>query len=53
MARRCRVEVVSFSAHCDFLQTSEFVDLVQPAHIVLVHGERNQMNRLQDALQRK
>ena len=53
LARRCRIEAVSFSAHCDFLQTSEFVDLVKPNHIVLVHGEKNQMARLQDALLRK
>ncbi len=53
LTRRCRIDAVSFSAHCDFLQTSEFVDLVKPNHIVLVHGEKNQMARLQDALQRK
>jgi hypothetical protein len=53
LARRCRIDAVSFSAHCDFLQTSEFVDLVKPNHIVLVHGEKNQMARLQDALLRK
>jgi cleavage and polyadenylation specificity factor subunit 3 len=51
--RRCHIEAVSFSAHCDFLQTSEFIDLVKPTHIVLVHGEKNQMARLQDALLRK
>jgi hypothetical protein len=53
LARRCRIDAVSFSAHCDFLQTSEFIDLVKPSHIVLVHGEKNQMARLQDALLRK
>ncbi len=53
LVRRCRIDAVSFSAHCDFLQTSEFVDLVKPNHIVLVHGEKNQMARLQDALLRK
>ena len=44
---------MSFSAHCDFLQTSEFIDLVQPQYIVLVHGEKTQMSRLHDALKRK
>jgi cleavage and polyadenylation specificity factor subunit 3 len=47
------VESISFSAHSDFLQTSEFIDLVKPSHIVLVHGEKNQMARLHDALVRK
>jgi hypothetical protein len=53
LPRRCRVESISFSAHCDFMQTSEFIDMVKPQHIVLVHGERNQMARLCDALNRK
>ena len=36
---RCQVDAISFSAHADFSQTSEFCDLLQPPHIVLVHGE--------------
>lgn len=36
---RCQVDAISFSAHADFAQTSEFTDLLQPPHIVLVHGE--------------
>jgi cleavage and polyadenylation specificity factor subunit 3 len=53
LARRCRVDNVSFSAHCDFVQSSEFIDLVKPQHVVLVHGERTQMARMHDALLRK
>jgi len=43
---------VSFSAHADFAETSEFVSLLRPRHIVLVHGESNQMLRLKQELTR-
>lgn len=33
------VDAISFSAHADFPQTSEFLDLLKPPHVVLVHGE--------------
>ena len=36
---RCQVDAISFSAHADFAQTSEFLDILQPPHVVLVHGE--------------
>src|SRR3990167_5220905 len=44
------VEYVSFSAHCDCLQTTEFIDILQPEHIVLVHGEASMMARLKTSL---
>ena len=34
-----QVDAISFSAHADFPQTSEFLDTLQPPHVVLVHGE--------------
>jgi hypothetical protein len=46
LAVNCRVEALSFSAHADFEQTSGFLDELQPPHVVLVHGERNQMDSL-------
>lgn len=50
---RCSVDYISFSAHTDYKQTSEFVRLLKPAHIVLVHGEMNEMSRLKAALIRE
>ena len=45
-----RVHYVSFSAHADFIQTSQFIDELRPAHIVLVHGEANMMASLKKQL---
>lgn len=47
------VDYISFSAHTDYQQTSEFIRLLNPAHVVLVHGEQNEMFRLKSALQRE
>jgi Cft2 family RNA processing exonuclease len=51
--RRMSVEYISFSAHSDFAQTSEFVDALEPPHIVLVHGHSTEMSRLKGALVQK
>ncbi|KDD75060.1 hypothetical protein H632_c896p1, partial [Helicosporidium sp. ATCC 50920] len=48
---RCHVDAISFSAHADFPQTSEFVDAAAPQHVVLVHGEQGEMARLKKALE--
>jgi hypothetical protein len=48
----CSVEYVSFSAHVDYIQNSEFIRSVVPDNIVLVHGEKNEMGRLKVALDR-
>ena len=50
---RMSVEYISFSAHSDFAQTSEFVDAMEPPHIVLVHGHTQEMGRLKSALLQK
>eukprot|EP00871_Galdieria_phlegrea_P003291 jgi/Galph1/3963/GphlegSOOS_G2615.1 len=50
---RCSVDYITFSAHSDFLQTSEFIDRSRAGHIVLVHGEMNEMSRLRNALDLK
>ncbi len=34
---------VPFSAHADYKETSEFVDILKPAHVILVHGEEKEM----------
>ncbi|XP_055617627.1 cleavage and polyadenylation specificity factor 73 [Toxorhynchites rutilus septentrionalis] len=47
------VDYISFSAHTDYQQTSEFIRLLKPTHVVLVHGEQNEMNRLKSALTRE
>ena len=48
---RMQVDAISFSAHADFPQTSEFLDSLQPPHVVLVHGEATEMTRLKKALE--
>ncbi|KAK0074514.1 hypothetical protein PV326_012388 [Microctonus aethiopoides] len=46
------VDYILFSAHTDYEQTSEFIRILKPSHVVLVHGEQNEMSRLKAALQR-
>jgi cleavage and polyadenylation specificity factor subunit 3 len=53
ISRKCQIEYISFSAHTDYKQTSEFIRALRPPHIMLVHGEANEMNRLKAALQRE
>ncbi|KAI1297190.1 Cleavage and polyadenylation specificity factor subunit 3 [Halotydeus destructor] len=48
--RKCQIEYISFSAHTDYQQTSEFIQALRPPNIVLVHGEANEMGRLKQAL---
>ncbi|XP_028296270.1 cleavage and polyadenylation specificity factor subunit 3 isoform X2 [Gouania willdenowi] len=47
------VDYISFSAHTDYQQTSEFIRALKPPHVVLVHGEQNEMARLKAALIRE
>eukprot|EP01137_Pigoraptor_chileana_P037379 Opistho-2@34374 len=47
------VHYISFSAHSDFMQTSEYIDTLRPPNVVLVHGDANEMGRLKSALQRR
>ncbi|KAI9340894.1 cleavage and polyadenylation specificity factor subunit 3 [Obelidium mucronatum] len=47
---RLTVEYVSFSAHVDFPQNSQFIEEVGAQNLILVHGEQNQMGRLKSAL---
>ena len=44
------VDYVSFSAHVDFVQNRSFIQQVSPKHIILVHGQKDEMGRLKSAL---
>ena len=46
----CLVDYVSFSAHVDFVQNRNFITQVDPKHIILVHGQKDEMGRLKSAL---
>ena len=46
------VKNVTFSAHCDFKHTDEFIQEIEPKNIVLVHGEKKEMDRLRNQLER-
>ncbi|KAI6170835.1 Cleavage and polyadenylation specificity factor subunit 3 [Aphelenchoides bicaudatus] len=50
---RLQVLYISFSAHADYSETSNFVHKMKPAHLILVHGEMNEMNRLKAAILRQ
>lgn len=47
---RIRVHYISFSAHADYIQTNGFLKELEPANIILVHGEANEMGRLRRKL---
>ncbi|OQV20708.1 Cleavage and polyadenylation specificity factor subunit 3 [Hypsibius exemplaris] len=51
--RRCTVDYVSFSAHTDFKQTTDFITALKPPQIILVHGEAAEMGRLKMGLNRE
>lgn len=50
---RMSVRAISFSAHSDREQTEEFISSINPPHIVLVHGDPNNMAKLKTALLHK
>ena len=50
MKRNISVDYISFSAHADYEQISDFVNILLPPHIVLNHGEQNEMGRLKAAI---
>lgn len=50
---RLQVAYISFSAHTDYIQTSEFIRALRPSNLILVHGEMNEMNRLKAAILRQ
>ncbi|CAG2100469.1 unnamed protein product [Medioppia subpectinata] len=44
------VEYISFSAHVDYTQNSQFIDECAPSHLFFVHGEVNEMMRLKNTI---
>ncbi|KAJ7578455.1 beta-lactamase-like protein [Mycena floridula] len=48
--RKISVDYISFSAHVDYSQNSEFIEAIKAQHVVLVHGEQNAMGRLAAAM---
>lgn len=51
LALNLTVEYISFSAHVDYKENSEFIQDVGTQNLVLVHGDSNEMGRLRSALQ--
>jgi hypothetical protein len=52
IALRMSVSYISFSAHADFTETAEFIDLLKPPHIILVHGDASEgVGRMRYALE--
>jgi len=47
---RMDVENVSFCAHADFEQTRDFIMQLKPKHVVLVHGEKHEAEKLKKEL---
>ncbi|OLL23919.1 Endoribonuclease ysh1 [Neolecta irregularis DAH-3] len=50
LPRRMTIEEISFAAHVDYTQNSEFIYANEATHIILVHGEFHNMLRLKSAL---
>ena len=46
------VHYISFSAHSDYEGTRDFIARLKPAHVVLVHGDKNMMLQLKEGLDR-
>jgi len=42
------VEEISFAAHADCAQTTEFIKRVKPSHVVLVHGSSKNAENLRE-----
>lgn len=45
------VEYISFSAHVDYTQNTQFIDECKPHNLFFVHGEVNEMMRLKNSIQ--
>lgn len=48
--RRCTVEELNFAVHVDGQENREFIEEVGAPVVILVHGERHNMNRLKSRL---
>lgn len=43
LSLNCSVTYISFSAHADYAETKSFIEELMPSNVILVHGERNEM----------
>jgi len=50
IAVRATIKFITFSAHSDYNQTSEFIRNLKASVVVLVHGEETEMKRMQTKL---
>ncbi|KAJ7462268.1 Pre-mRNA 3'-end-processing endonuclease polyadenylation factor C-term-domain-containing protein [Mycena galericulata] len=50
ITRKMTVAEISFSAHVDYSQNSEFIEAAKAQHVVLVHGEQTGMAQLRAAM---
>lgn len=48
--RRCTVQEISFAAHVDGQENREFIEEVDAKVVILVHGEKHNMNRMKSRL---
>ena len=48
--RRCSVQEISFAAHVDGQENREFIEEVNAPVVILVHGEKHNMNRMKSRL---
>ncbi|GBG27670.1 Cleavage and polyadenylation specificity factor subunit 3 [Hondaea fermentalgiana] len=48
----CDIKTITFAAHSDYPGTKSFVDQLRPKNIILVHGEQEQMRKLNADLSR-
>ena len=48
--RRCTVQEFSFAAHVDGQENREFIEEVNAPVVILVHGEKHNMNRMKSRL---
>lgn len=48
--RKIEVKSVTFCAHSDFSQTSDFIAKLKPKYVILVHGDKKEMERLKNKL---
>eukprot|EP00912_Choanoflagellata_sp_UC4_P000830 UC4_evm1s509 len=51
--RRCDISYISFTAHADYPQTSQFIFELVPKHVILVHGEPGMIGRLKEKMDRE
>ncbi|KFD58930.1 hypothetical protein M514_00093 [Trichuris suis] len=50
---RMQIAYISFSAHTDYNQTSDFIRQLKPPNAIFVHGEASEMLRLRLAISRE